>query len=711
MKFSIKIAAVMILLMSLPLIAVTICHENTTASNSSDFGRSNNELIVQTEAAFIDNMFDRIISDIKLYAADDRIKQYAELCGREFDPKYLETDEYELVVDYMNKICRSGNIIRMELVNSSNIVIAGSEGAKPGSNDILYNDNSDENNGISSMFMFGKDNGSPAFTVKRNVYSQQNKKIGTLYAVYSSESIKSAVESVHTGAYTKLVVIDSAQKVIEPPFAAVREYTWYDEYSQISNVIVSACTDKSTAVSESVEYRFDNHPKTVCTSYVSNSGWAVMGITDLYKLSEEDNTLLIVCIVMGCISFVLIIFVTILFTKPIGVIDNYLDKKIKGDTYCQLPEETHDEFGMIGHKFNKIFDELSSSELRYRTIAEMSDSVVFEINFKTNQVHVSNNFNQKFSFRPKDESLRESFLYKWHIHKDDKLKYSSDIEALFNKNNDRWQGEYRFKNIHGNFSWVLIKAKKLRDRMDKTYRIVGVISDIDREKESELHLIRKASFDALTQLYNRETFLKKLEEQMELSAKKNTLDAVLFVDLDDFKHFNDEYGHSCGDEVLKFTADTIKELTFERGFGGRFGGDEFIMCLTGMKLIGDTGKIAQEMIDILGKGFVSESTGFEVCIHCSIGIAFFRENGNNTEEVIASADAAMYKIKKHGKSNFAYAAADEPTDSTKIIGKPIDSNRRYEGEDLLDNPILSADKYEFKLSEEKDLPKLPKKFK
>lgn len=711
MKFSIKIAAVMILLMALPLIAVTICHQNTTVNHSSDFGRSNNELIAQTEADFMDNMFDRVITDVKVYAADDRIKRYAELGAGGYSPELKKTEEYDLVVDYMNKICRSDNIIRMELVNSKNEVVAGSDGAKTGSENTLFDDNSDDNNGISSMFMFGNGNGIPAFTVKRNVYSQQNKKVGTLYAVYSVDSIRSAVESVHTGDYTKLVIIDSAQKVIESPFAAVREYTWYDEYSQIGSVVTAACTDNSKGVSESVDYTFDNHPKTVCTSYVSNSGWAVMGITDLYELSEDDNTLLIVGIIMGCISLGLIIFLTIVFTKPIGVIDDYLDKKLKGDTYCQLPEETGDEFGLIGHKFNKIFDELSSSELRYRTIAEMSDSVVFEINFKTNQVHVSNNFNQKFSFRPKDETLRESFLYKWHIHKDDKLKYSSDIEALFNKNNDRWQGEYRFKNIHGNFSWVLIKAKKLRDRMDKSYRIVGVISDIDREKESELHLIRKASFDALTQLYNRETFLKKLQEQMELSAKKNTLDAVLFVDLDDFKHFNDEYGHSCGDEVLKFTADTIKELTFERGFGGRFGGDEFIMCLTGMKLIGDTGKIAQEMIDILGKGFISESTGSEVCIHCSIGIAFFRENGNDTEEVIASADAAMYKIKKHGKSNFAYAAADEHTDGTKVIGKPIDSNRHYEGEDLLDNPILSADKYEFKLSEEKDLPKLPKRFK
>lgn len=57
---------------------------------------------------------------------------------------------------------------------------------------------------------------------------------------------------------------------------------------------------------------------------------------------------------------------------------------------------------------------------------------------------------------------------------------------------------------------------------------------------------------------------------------------MMFIDLDDFKFFNDQYGHACGDEVLKFVADTLKEISFERGFAGRFGGDEFVICLTNL---------------------------------------------------------------------------------------------------------------------------------
>lgn len=182
-----------------------------------------------------------------------------------------------------------------------------------------------------------------------------------------------------------------------------------------------------------------------------------------------------------------------------------------------------------------------------------------------------------------------------------------------------------------------------------------MIADIDREKKSTINLMQKANYDALTQLFNRASFLRSLDEEMRQSESRRSLDALMFIDLDDFKHFNDEYGHKCGDDVLKFVAESIKELTSDRGFGGRLGGDEFVMCLTNLKLIGDAGKVADDMIKTLNAGFKSESTGLQLNIHCSIGIAFFRENGSNPTELLESADTAMYKIKKSGKSNYAFA--------------------------------------------------------
>ena len=193
-----------------------------------------------------------------------------------------------------------------------------------------------------------------------------------------------------------------------------------------------------------------------------------------------------------------------------------------------------------------------------------------------------------------------------------------------------------------------------------------MLVDIDREKKSAITLIQKANYDQLTSLYNRATFLRTLDEEILLSYSRRSLDALMFIDLDDFKHFNDEYGHKCGDEVLVFVAETIKEITFDKGFGGRLGGDEFVMCLTNLKLIGDAGKAAGEIISILNEGFTSESTQLHLNIHCSIGIAFFRENGANSTELLEAADAAMYKIKKSGKSNYAFAGSNATEESGKL---------------------------------------------
>ena len=338
------------------------------------------------------------------------------------------------------------------------------------------------------------------------------------------------------------------------------------------------------------------------------------------------------------------------------IIKVFLEKQ-KGNSNASFNIKTNDEFHQIGLAFNSVFDSMFESEQRYRTIVEMTNNIIFEINFKKNTVFVSKNFNKKFSFRPKNDSLEESFFYKLRVHKDDKDRYNSDLERILGPANFI-QGEYRIKSIYGDFIWIMIKATKFYDRDEIPTKVIGVIVDIDREKKSEMHLLQRASFDNLTQLLNRETFIKNLAGEIEISMMKKTLAALMFIDLDDFKFFNDQFSHACGDEVLKFVADTLKEISFECGFAGRFGGDEFIVCFNNLTLYGDSGKLAQEIIDILGKGFISDSTGKKFSIKCSIGIAFLRESGKTTGEIIAAADEAMYNIKKHGKSAYAYAKSN-----------------------------------------------------
>ncbi len=290
------------------------------------------------------------------------------------------------------------------------------------------------------------------------------------------------------------------------------------------------------------------------------------------------------------------------------------------------------------------------------------DNIIFEYNYNKDTVFVSQNFNKKFSYRAPSDKLSDSFIFKLRIHKENQEAYNQKISEIFldnplNQKSEFKPFEFRVNDKRNDFVWMSLSASKFYGDDGKPTKIIGVLSDIDKNVREREELRARADFDQLTKLYNRKQFMDRLVNVFNSPTSKTTLNAVFFVDLDDFKHFNDEYGHACGDEVLQHVSICLKEIVDAtgKGFSGRYGGDEFVVCLEDMKYFGDAGNVAQEIIDELQNGFDSDSTGQHLSINCSIGISFFHECGESAEEVIESADSAMYSVKKHGKSNFTYA--------------------------------------------------------
>lgn len=357
-------------------------------------------------------------------------------------------------------------------------------------------------------------------------------------------------------------------------------------------------------------------------------------------------------VLLSLISIAGAIAVAIFVTKPLVTIEETLTKIRRGDHEARITTVSNNEYGQISRAFNNLVDEIVVSEDRYRTITEMSDNIIFEWNLKTNEVFFSNNFNKKFSYRAPSDHFADSFLLKAKLHSDDSERYKADLEKL--GNGEEFKGnEYRMKNIYGDFIWLLMRTATLRDKDGNPIKIVGVMVDIDRAKKSEQQLTARASFDALTELYNRETVESQIDNEIALSAARKSEMAVLFVDVDDFKHFNDQYSHATGDQVLKFVAKTVNNIVGEYGFAGRYGGDEFIACIRNAE-INDPAKAAQEIISKLDAGFECDS-GDQLRISVSIGIALIKDDYNTrVEYLIGKADDAMYSVKKNGKSNFAF---------------------------------------------------------
>lgn len=387
----------------------------------------------------------------------------------------------------------------------------------------------------------------------------------------------------------------------------------------------------------------------------NSDGWVVVASNQVssahaYSYSAR-GTIVGIGVLLIVIFLVVGILLIISVMRPLNKIEETLLKIHRGDHDARIDIIAKNEYGDIARVFNDIMDNIIVSETRYRTIIEMSDNIIFEWNFVNNEVVFSNNFNKKFSYRAPSDHFADSFLLKCKVHPDDADRYRTDLEKLAKGENFK-HNEYRWKNIYGDYIWVLIRTATINDKDGNPIKCVGVIVDIDRAKKSENMLTARASFDSLTGVYNRETIESAINNEIELIAARKNQFAILFVDIDDFKFFNDNYSHATGDQVLRFTATTIKNAIGDNGMAGRYGGDEFIICLRNSDQ-NDPAKFAEQILNTLKDGFDSDS-GDHLTVNVSIGISIIHDASKRVDEIIGMADDAMYKIKKNGKSNYGF---------------------------------------------------------
>lgn len=649
--------------------------ENSISSTSS------------AQAEMVGSFVNELQNNGKNIAINKYIASYSsimsmEVYDRPYHPLYSEFEFIELYAqNSINSYQQSNSNVELAAIldKEGNVVLSSED-----CDEYLYILDEDPdriniaaNNGGISDFLTIKVGGTNtvAFLICRDIVDEEEK-VGTFVQLCTTTLMQKKLFSTKVTPSSTGAVIDAYENILNLSNGKATEYRKDSNFTAYSDLFVKSISEKE-AIFENIEV--DRASNYVCISPVYGTDWKLVTIVGRNDISNElgitTKAFNIATTICAIVEIVVIVFFVIYFSRPILNIVDVLTKKSRGDQKSRFEINSYDEYGQIGRAFNTMFDDVFESEQRYRTIVEMTNNIVFEINFAKQTVYVSNNFNKRFSFRPKSDDIQDSFFYKLKIHKDDRSRYFTDLDHILNAETNFLQGEYRFQNIYGDFAWVLIRATKFFDRDDVPTKLIGVIVDIDREKKDEMRLLQRANFDALTQVYNRESFIKTLANEFELSSVRKYNSFIMFIDLDDFKHFNDDYGHACGDEVLKFTADTLKELVFEKGFAGRFGGDEFVICVNVPDV--DAATMAKELIKIMSGGFTSESTGEHLAVNCSIGIAYFNENGKNCEELFSAADEAMYGVKKHGKSNFGFASSRGATSGTSpVVPKPIDSDNR-----------------------------------
>ncbi|MFP4159835.1 MAG: PAS domain S-box protein [Desulfobacterales bacterium] len=179
------------------------------------------------------------------------------------------------------------------------------------------------------------------------------------------------------------------------------------------------------------------------------------------------------------------------------------------------------------------------------------------------------------------------------------------------------------------------------------WHAVGVLRDITEQKKMEEDLLRLASTDNLTGLFNRRVFLEKLSREKARCQRYGKTAVVMMLDLDHFKRINDTFGHASGDMALCSFAGMISETIRETDVAGRLGGEEFALLLPETTL-DDAMLLTQRILSEVRKNIVSTDAG-DIKFTTSIGVARLRQDDTHIDQVMARADAALYRAKKNGR--------------------------------------------------------------
>lgn len=290
---------------------------------------------------------------------------------------------------------------------------------------------------------------------------------------------------------------------------------------------------------------------------------------------------------------------------------------------------------------------LAAEKLRYDTLSEFKDTLIFEYDCRTDSMEFTSNALETLDLKgTRLERVTDGSGCFPVFHPDDIGNVRRALRGTVNMIPDQIEHDrIRMKKRDGEYSWYRGQYKAVFSLEGKAIRLIGTLTDISAQIDREQELRHQAQQDPLTDVYNR-AGVKLINARLEQISR-----GILFMlDLDDFKFINDTYGHAAGDKVLVAMGQILKDIFRTDDIVARVGGDEFVAFLSGSDNASMAQEKAQELLDRVRE---LKLEGIDTQISVSIGIASAPTYGRTFESLSASADEAMYEIKNGGKGGFA----------------------------------------------------------
>ncbi len=351
-------------------------------------------------------------------------------------------------------------------------------------------------------------------------------------------------------------------------------------------------------------------------------------------------------------------------------------------------------------------------EQRLRLALESGKLGSWDLDLNTHHyVEISELWKQLFGRSEVGDITQDDFI--GYLHPDDQDHTRAAAQTAIQNRQD-YHAQYRVILPDGGIRWMEASGKILYDDAGNPRRMIGVTQDISErkqaqeQKERELEdALARADRDPLTGLLNHRAFYRRLDEEAARTQRDGTGLAAVMLDLDNFKFFNNAYGHMIGDTVLKQVAERLSALCRPYDTLARFGGDEFALLLTIGPDSGDAEAVAADLVARLqtslgGLSFQPDGEASAIPLSVTLGSAQFPREAQDRTRLIALADERLRRSKGGGETESpadrvrrSLARTVEGFSLLDALVTAVDNKDRYtarHSEDVMEGGLLIARK-------------------
>ena len=291
--------------------------------------------------------------------------------------------------------------------------------------------------------------------------------------------------------------------------------------------------------------------------------------------------------------------------------------------------------------------ELKILNNKYTSLVDVKGVILFEINVDTGNFTYNKNYQNRLCRLESLSHLENSILSSQVIHPEDVDGARIAIgNVLKNYKSDNY--EVRIRHEDGHYFTFAVTLIPIFDSKNNLTYVMGYMDDITEQKSKMEYLQQKTQIDALTKIYNKETTRNLIESYLMSAESKVVMNAMIAVDVDNFKGVNDDFGHLFGDKVIVELASSLKSIFRESDIVGRFGGDEFTVYLKNVPSSAFVIERSKAIIESFSRQYKNEHKVQN--ISASVGIALHKGEATSFDVLYKRADVALYHAKNSGKS-------------------------------------------------------------